>query len=81
MALYLISYDLIKQKDYTKLIDELKRLSAEKILLSAWKADLNNTPSEVFNYFKNFIDNDDRLVVIKFDKNDLKHRSLLGSSV
>lgn len=68
MAYFVVSYDLINNKDYQRLIDELERLSAAKMLLSQWLVELNNTAQEVKDHLVDFVDGDDRLVVIEFDK-------------
>ncbi len=64
MALYYLTYDLRKQKDYQKLYDELKKFQAVKVLKSTWCFNrLYTTPLETLNYFKGFIDSDDGLSV------------------
>ena len=66
MALFAVSYDLVKNKDYQELWDEMKRLGAHKALLSLYLLNLSNEePDEVRDHFANFIDSDDRLLVIK----------------
>ena len=35
-ALYFLSYDLVKVKDYQKLYDELSRFGAKRVLESVW---------------------------------------------
>ena len=67
MALFVISYDLRKNKDYQALWDEMERLEAFKPLESVYLVDLNNSASEVRDHFKGFIDGDDGLLVIEFD--------------
>jgi CRISPR-associated endonuclease Cas2 len=67
MALYVITYDLIKRKDYPKLWEELERLKAFRTQESVWLANLGNErASEVKDHFAKFIDDDDKLMVIKF---------------
>lgn len=69
MAYFCITYDLIASKDYERLIDEIERLDGAKIALSVWLLDLTNDDAgEVKDHFSNFIDEDDRLVVIKFSE-------------
>lgn len=64
MALYFVEYDLRKQKDYTKLILELERLGASKILASAWYLKHNNTScTELRDHLRSFMDNDDGLMI------------------
>lgn len=67
---YLITYDLIQEKDYKRLIEELKRWECRSSgLLSAWvlpatdrTADL--TADTVLEHFRKFIDDDDKLIVV-----------------
>jgi hypothetical protein len=65
-CLYYISYDLRNQKDYKKLYHELAKFKAIKILesLYCFKYQDNKT-LYLRDHFKKFIDNDDRLLVIK----------------
>lgn len=64
MALYFLTYDLRKQRDYQKLYDELKKFNAVKVLESTWCFKRYNTSaSELLNYFIKFIDSDDGILV------------------
>lgn len=65
MAEYFVSYDLIKNKDYSKLINELKKLGGLRMLESNWCLSRSNTgeSKSLRDHFKSFIDADDRLVV------------------
>jgi|SRR5215204_1030241 len=70
MSVYLLSYDLVDEKknaqiDYQKLWDELKRLDAHRTQLSVWLVNLDNSPKEVLNHFKQFVDYNDRLWATK----------------
>jgi len=65
MAVYLVAYDLIKRKDYPKLLEELERLKAHKTQYSLWLINLNNTAKEVVEHFQQFVDSDDRIWVSK----------------
>ncbi len=68
MALFAVSYDLVKQKNYPELWDEMERLGAHKALLSLYLLNLeNDDPKEVRDHFAQYIDADDRLLVIKID--------------
>lgn len=72
MATYLISYDLNKNKDYPKLWDELKRVGGHKILASVYLVNVNlKTSAEVCNWIKKYVDNDDSIVVVKYENTDL----------
>lgn len=64
MALFLLSYDLRKVRDYQKLYDELNNFGAVKVLESCWCFKRFKINAEgLRNYFKQFIDNDDGLWV------------------
>jgi hypothetical protein len=66
MSVYLLAYDLVKEKknaehDYQILWDELKRLEAHRTQLSVWLISVDNTPQELLEHFKGFVDYNDRL--------------------
>ncbi|OGF01589.1 MAG: hypothetical protein A2509_03080 [Candidatus Edwardsbacteria bacterium RIFOXYD12_FULL_50_11] len=64
MALYFLEYDLRKDRDYQKLYDELNKFNAVRILKSLWCFNRINITSEgLRDYFKQFIDSDDGLMV------------------
>jgi CRISPR/Cas system-associated endoribonuclease Cas2 len=64
--LYYVSYDLVKYKDYPKLWEALKALGGKRILESVWFFRHPNTSATaVRDYLKQFIDKDDRLLVIE----------------
>ncbi len=64
MALYFLSYDLRKDKDYQVLFDELRRFGAIRILKSEWCFHQSNTSVIALrDHFKGFIDHDDGLSV------------------
>jgi hypothetical protein len=65
MVQYFVSYDLINNKDYKRLINELKKLGALRMLESNWCLSRSGAgeSKNLRDHFKKFIDNDDRLVV------------------
>jgi CRISPR associated protein Cas2 len=64
MALYFISYDLRKNRDYQKLYDALKAFKAVRILESQWCFNrINTSAAGLRDHFKQFIDSDDGLSV------------------
>ncbi|MCQ9091066.1 hypothetical protein [Vibrio alginolyticus] len=66
MSKYFISYDLIKDKDYERLYRELNRYGAIRVLESVWCLKHSSTStSDLRDYFSDFIDSDDRLLVIE----------------
>lgn len=66
MARYIVTYDLVNRRDYTPLIEKIKsyRLWAHP-LESVWIIITNETPSQVRDSLSNFIDNDDKLLIMK----------------
>lgn len=64
MALYLLSYDLRKQRDYQTLWAELKKFNAVRVLESDWCFERINTDAKgLREHFKKFIDADDGLFI------------------
>jgi hypothetical protein len=74
MPVFALAYDLINERsgthDYQPLWDELKRLGAHRTQLSLWLINLNNTPEEVVNHFRQFVDNDDRVFASRMRPNE-----------
>lgn len=73
MSVYLLAYDLVKEKknakhDYQKLWDELERLGAHRTQLSVWLVKMNKTPQQVIEHFKPYVDYNDRLWATKLFK-------------
>ena len=68
MTTFVITYDLIKLKDYPKLWEELERLSAHRALKSFWLVNVPNTAKELHDHLKTYIDADDRLWVSELTK-------------
>lgn len=68
--IYVISYDLNKPgQDYAKLYDALKSFSSWwHYLGSTWLISTNNNATEIFNKLKSHLDNSDRILIIKADK-------------
>ena len=68
MALYFLSYDLRKKRDYQKLYDELNNFKALRILESLWCfKKINTSATDLRDHFKKFIDSDDGLCVSEVD--------------
>lgn len=64
MALYFLSYDLRKSRDYQKLYDELDDFNAVRILESTWCFNrINTSAAGLRDYFKKFVDTDDGVIV------------------
>jgi len=64
MSLYILSYDLRKQRDYKTLYDELTKLNAISVLESDWCFKrINTNAKDLRDHFKKFIDDADGLFV------------------
>lgn len=64
MALYFITYDLRKGKDYQKLYDKLNEFKAVRLLESTWCFKrINTSAAGLRDYFKSIIDTDDGLLI------------------
>jgi len=64
MSLYYLSYDLRENKDYDKIINELERWGAKRILKSQWCfKKINTSATEIREHFKKYIDKDDGLSI------------------
>lgn len=64
MALYSLTYDLVKQRNYQKLYDELGQMGAIRVTESQWYFNrINATCQGLRDYFLNFVDGDDRIMV------------------
>lgn len=81
MANYLITYDLIKDKDYTKLIDAIKSIANgySKPLLSTWIIGHDGSASDIVTALSPYIDNDDKLFVTLVTKDTSWTKSLKES--
>lgn len=64
MALFFLSYDLRKQRNYQNLYDELAKFGAVHILESTWCFNRVNTNCvNLRDYFKRYIDANDGICV------------------
>jgi hypothetical protein len=67
MGLFTVSYDLVAPgQNYDRLIDKLKSIGAQKVLLSQWVLLSNLSAKEIRDMLQQYIDTNDRLVVIDF---------------
>ena len=80
MAKFLVTYDLIKDKNYKLLADELERLEGHKALLSVWLLDLTNTTTEVRQHLGGFVDDDDKLFVAEMTVKPSFTKAFKGTS-
>ena len=71
MALYFLSYDLRKARDYEKLYEQLDDFSAVQVLESVWCFKrFNTSASALRDYFEGYIDKDDGLCVVEVGSNN-----------
>jgi CRISPR associated protein Cas2 len=68
---YVISYDLVKRKDYPELWAALQRWGARRVLLSQWAVRWNDTSAAAIREaVRLYIDSDDRVLVMCVDNGD-----------
>ncbi len=79
MALFSVSYDPIAENDYDSLLDRLEELDAVKVHLSHWLLKADNTAEEVKSHLSMFVDYDDKLMVIEFDKKPAYTKAINGT--
>lgn len=65
MALFLVSYDLHRQRNYQLLWNELSDKGGERVLDSLWVIELKNRAGEVRDGLKELVDQDDSVAVIE----------------
>lgn len=64
MALYFLTYDLRKSRNYQALYDELNNFNAVRVLESTWCFNrVNTNAAGLRQYFERIIDSDDGLIV------------------
>jgi CRISPR-associated endonuclease Cas2 len=85
MSVYLLSYDLVEEKknakiDYEKLWAELKRLGGHRTQFSVWLVNLDNTPTEVVEHFKQFVDHNDRIWATKVFRGEYHFVNAMGGT-
>lgn len=79
MAVYSITYDLVKSKDYSRIIEGIKKISAEnwaKPTKSQWIITSPKTSTEIRDFLNNYIDSDDVLFVIEVDGSNWAARNI-----
>ncbi|MFX5825452.1 hypothetical protein ABTE10_00945 [Acinetobacter baumannii] len=68
MTIYSVTYDLIKSKDYSKMIEGIKEVSNDtwaRPTLSQWIISSNKTAGQIRDFLKDYMDSDDVLFVIE----------------
>ena len=70
MALYLISYDLLKpEKNYDPLIDALIQQGAKRVLLTQWALNTYSSPKQIRDWARRYMDNNDRILISEINSN------------
>jgi hypothetical protein len=65
MTAYLVSYDLDKPgQDYHRLIGELERLKAKRVLYSEWIFNSTSSAAQIRDHLRGFTDANDMLLVL-----------------
>ena len=82
MTKYLISYDLIGDKDYEKLFEAIKSLANgySRPLESVWIIGHKGAASDIVNALSRYIDNDDKLFVTLVTKDTSWTKTLTDST-
>ncbi|KKN31112.1 hypothetical protein LCGC14_0827190 [marine sediment metagenome] len=80
MAVFIVTYDLNKNKDYETLWEELKRLDGHKAALSFYFVDVDtDDPRTLINHLKNYVDADDTLIASRVDVRPATWRAKAGT--
>ncbi|WP_280569373.1 hypothetical protein [Chromohalobacter sp. 296-RDG] len=78
MALYSLTYDLVKNRSYQSLYDELKSFNAIRVTESQWYfRRVNTNAAGLRDHFCKFVDSDDRVMVSQVT--EWAGRNILGS--
>jgi len=73
MAAYLVSYDLIKVKDYPKLEKAIQGLgTSRRVLASVWIISSTKSIDSIMKSLRAAIDHDDELLVVKIESRQFK---------
>jgi hypothetical protein len=70
MPLYLISYDLRKQKNYDDLLKALRDIGAKRVLRSQWLFNSTSSAKQVGDWVLGYLDSDDGLLVCQVSTAD-----------
>lgn len=79
MTTFCVTYDLVKVKNYERLIAELERRGAHKALLSVLFIDYSGETQALFDQLSKFVDGDDRLAVIRMHHRPKTLRAFTGT--
>lgn len=65
MASFVVTYDAHKVRNYNELYEAMKQNDGVRLAESVWGVELNNTVSEVRDWARGLLDDDDTIVVIQ----------------
>lgn len=81
MAKYLVTYDLVDGRDYDRIINELDRLGAVRTQKSVYLVSRSTDSAAGFlQYLKAYVDEDDRLMVVKMTEEPEWTKGFKGTS-
>lgn len=64
MATHIITYDLLSPvQNYHSFLDALKKMGAQRILLSTWLLQTDSEPADILESLSRYMDSNDRLFV------------------
>ena len=65
MALFVVTYDAHLMRNYDDLYEAMKDVGGVRLAESVWGLELNNSASEVRDWLKQLLDDDDTIVVVQ----------------
>lgn len=65
MATFILTYDAHYQRDYESFYEAMEENNGARLAESVWGVELRNTPTEVRDWVKGLLDDDDTIVVIQ----------------
>jgi len=66
---YIVSYDLVNQRNYPRLQASIEKYNTVRVLLSVWLVQTQLSALELATDLVNSIDNDDRILVAELTHN------------
>lgn len=65
MSNFMITYDLVDQRDYQSIYDAMAEQDAVRLLESVWLISTSSSSAEIRDWLKSLTDNDDKIAVIQ----------------
>lgn len=80
MTVFVVTYDLNREKDYETLWEELERLDGHKAALSFYFVNVDaDDPKVLLKHLKDYVDVDDTLIVSRVDVRPSTRRANAGT--